>query len=196
MFLYFFSELFILNLQESLYFISRVQEATVQQERFINNAALAVQKNENQSNDNQQQSSNALRSKLKLTLKLVDKNYKLLNQITYCSQLLPEEKLIEASEAGYQAVEELQSAIDYVNNDNNWRYTNDTDNDEMSRYDVLITALQNCRQELFVFLQYIEPKEKLTNARIRVENENKDNRDEFDGDSNAGVYNPVILPWK
>lgn len=26
--------------------------------------------------------------------------------------------------------------------------------------------------------------------------ENVANRDEFDGDSDAGVYNPVVLPWK
>ena len=26
--------------------------------------------------------------------------------------------------------------------------------------------------------------------------ENVLNRDEFDGDADAGVYNPVVLPWK
>ena len=26
--------------------------------------------------------------------------------------------------------------------------------------------------------------------------ENVLNRDEFDGDSDAGVFNPVVLPWK
>ena len=26
--------------------------------------------------------------------------------------------------------------------------------------------------------------------------ENVLNRDEFDGDADAGVYNPVMLPWK
>ena len=26
--------------------------------------------------------------------------------------------------------------------------------------------------------------------------ENVANRDEFDGDSDAGVYNPVVLPWR
>lgn len=56
-------------LRESLYYISRVQEATVQQERFINKATKQ----------------DILKSKMKLTLRLVEKNYKLLDQITYCA---------------------------------------------------------------------------------------------------------------
>ena len=56
-------------LRESLYYISRVQEATVQQERFITKATQQ----------------NILKNKMKLTLRLVEKNYKLLDQITYCA---------------------------------------------------------------------------------------------------------------
>ena len=40
------------------------------------------------------------------------------------------------------------------------------------------------------------PQEKLEQARLRIERENVDNRDEFDGPSDAGLYNPVKLPWK
>ena len=56
-------------LRESLYYISRVQEATVQQERFITKATKQ----------------DVLKNKMKLTLRLVEKNYKLLDQITYCA---------------------------------------------------------------------------------------------------------------
>ena len=191
------------KLQESLYFISRVQEATVQQERYITNAY------KNQSSSS---ASKELQMKLKLTLKLVEKNYKLLDQINYCSQYIqPEEKLIDSSEAGYKAVDELQNAIDYVRNDNNWSDDDDDDDggtavvvtDQQCMY--LISSLQECREQLFIFLKYISPIEKLYVARLRVENENKQNRIEFGNandididnkNSNAGVFNPVILPWK
>jgi hypothetical protein len=56
-------------------------------------------------------------------------------------------------------------------------------------------SMQACRDDLFTFLKYMPP-EKLEAARVRVEDENVKNRDEFDGDADAGVYNPVILPWK
>ena len=56
-------------LRESLYYISRVQEATVQQERFITKATKQ----------------DTLKNKMKLTLRLVEKNYKLLDQITFCA---------------------------------------------------------------------------------------------------------------
>ena len=59
-------------LRESLYYISRVQEATVQQERFITKATKQ----------------DTLKSKMKLTLRLVEKNYKLLDQITYCAGIV------------------------------------------------------------------------------------------------------------
>lgn len=82
-------------LRESLYLISRVQEATVQQERF-------VRKSYNQQD---------LKNKMKLTLRLIEKNYKLVDQLTYCSGYLPSEHLVEATEAGNEAAE-LQSVID------------------------------------------------------------------------------------
>ena len=59
-------------LRESLYYISRVQEATVQQERFITKATKQ----------------DVLKNKMKLTLRLVEKNYKLLDQITFCAGMV------------------------------------------------------------------------------------------------------------
>jgi hypothetical protein len=174
------------KLQESLYFISRVQEATIQQERFINKLGGTQQ----------------LRSKLKLTLRLVDKNYKLLDQINYSSAFVtPKDALVEASEAGYEAVDALQSAIEFVNKDDNWKAGDDDDDDDresvtQERTLFLTTAMQTCREQLLVYTDQYMPPDKLKNARLRVEDENISNRDEFDGDEDAGVYNPVNLPWK
>lgn len=160
-------------LRESLYFISRVQEATVQQERFINRST------------HQQD----LRQKMRTTLRLIEKNYKLLDQITYCSTYVAPENLVEAALAGNEAVEKLQNAIDYVNNELKTGPLTTT------QKDYLTGELNSAREFLFVFLQFM-PRDDLNEARLRVEKENVDNRDEYDGDADAGVYNPVILPWK
>lgn len=161
------------QLRESLYLISRVQEATVQQERFVRRSS----KQED------------LKNKMKLTLRLIEKNYKLVDQITYCSNFIPSENLVEATEAGNAAAEELQSAIDYVN----FELKVGPMDDEKKEY--LISALQNTREMIFLFVDFM-PKEKLEGARDRIEEENKLNIEEFDGEEDAGVYNPVKLPWK
>mmetsp|Transcript_106051 Transcript_106051/g.216279 ORF Transcript_106051/g.216279 Transcript_106051/m.216279 type:complete len:281 (+) Transcript_106051:5451-6293(+) len=167
------------KLQESLYFISRVQEATVQQERFIRKLGGTAQ----------------LRQKLKLTLRLVDKNYKLLDQINFSSAYVtPNDMLVEASAAGYEAVDALQSAIEFVGKDQYWQQGDD-DGHASERTEFLTDAMKTCREQLLVYTDYM-PTDKLRNARFRVEDENIANRDEFDGDDDAGVYNPVNLPWK
>lgn len=127
---------------------------------------------------------------MKLTLRLIEKNYRLLDQITYASAFIdPPDALVEASEAGYDAADSLKAAIDYVRSSlGSGRLTVD-------QKDFLKTSLQVCREKLFIFLGYM-PKEKLSKARKRVEEENVLNREEFDGEANAGVYNPVVLPWK
>lgn len=162
------------KLQESLYLISRVQEATVQQERFVNKAT-------------KQQD---LKAKMKLTLKLVEKNYRLLDQINYASSFVnPKDELVTASEAGYEAVDALQGAIDFVKDNLGEGPLSD------AQRSFLTSSMQNCRENLFIFLKYM-PQDKLQAARKRVEEENVLNREEFDGDADAGVYNPVVLPWK
>ena len=160
-------------LRESLYLISRVQEATVQQERFVMKAS-----------DQQ-----ALKNKMKLTLLLIEKNYKLLDQITYCSAYVPSEHLVEAAEAGNIAAEELQGAIDFVRNDLKSGPL------EQKQKDYIIDALIATRENIFIFLDFM-PRDRLEGARARIDEENKMNIEEFDGDEDAGVYNPVVLPWK
>lgn len=161
-------------LRESLYLMSRVQEATVQQERFVNKAT----------------EQDVLKNKMKLTLRLVEKNYRLLDQITFAAEYVtPASALVDATTAGFESAEALQNAIDYVKSDLK------SGPFEKDQKEYLTSNLTECRERLFDFLSYM-PQDKLQAARKRVEEENVANRDEFDGDSDAGVYNPVVLPWK
>lgn len=162
-------------LRESLYLMSRVQEATVQQERFVNKAT----------------EQEALKNKMKLTLRLVEKNYRLLDQITFAAEYVtPSSGLVDATTAGFESAEALQNAIDYVKSSDL-----KAGPFEKEQKEYLTSNLTECRERLFDFLSYM-PQDKLQAARKRVEEENVANRDEFDGDSDAGVYNPVVLPWK
>ena len=134
-------------LRESLYLISRVQEATVQQERFVNRASQQ----------------DVLKNKMKLTLRLVEKNYKLLDQITLCANYVtPEDKVVDATTFGYEAAEALQTAIDYVNSELG---SGDFKKDQK---EYLISNLKESRERLFDFLDFM-PKDELLAARKRVE---------------------------
>ena len=136
-------------LRESLYLISRVQEATVQQERFVNRASQQ----------------DVLKNKMKLTLRLVEKNYKLLDQITLCANYVtPEDKVVDATTFGYEAAEALQTAIDYVNSD----LSSGDFKDGGQKEEYLISNLKECRERLFDFLDFM-PKDELLAARKRVE---------------------------
>ena len=160
-------------LRESLYLISRVQEATVQQERFVRKSSNGQE----------------LKNKMKLTLKLIEKNYRLVDQITFCSTYISPDNLVAASAAGNEASESLQDAIDFVRNDMQPGTLDD------KTKDYLTNLLSNAREQIFAFLDFV-PQDKLEQARKRVEQENVDNREEYDGDGTEGVYNPVVLPWK
>lgn len=167
------------KLRESLYLLSRVQESTVQLERLIKNSSTQEE----------------LKPKLKLKLKLVQASYRLQDQINYASQFVdPPEELVAATEAGNIAVSSLQDAVVFVRDELPGTGPITTEQREF-----LNEALQNTRGALFQFLDYM-PKEKLEQARKRVEVENVDNREEFDDDlaidKTTGIYNPVKLPWK
>jgi len=163
------------RLKESLYLLSRVQEATVQQERLVTNAKLQE----------------VLKEKMKVALRMADASYRIVDQIVFCSAFVKSDDLVAASGLGNEAVDSWQSAIDYVKG-----------KDKLSRGDVrddqrefLVDALRTTREKLDAFLSYM-PADRLKDARLTVEDENSKNLAEFSGDSNAGVYNPVKLPWK
>ena len=161
-------------LRESLYLICRVQEATCLQERYIQKKSPPIKK-------------------MKLTLRLVDRSYRLLDQINYISKFISSENVVVAVQVGNEAADALQDAIDFV-----YGYQKDGDAMTQDQKDFLISALQDTREKLFDFVDYLPDQKKLLEARARVEEENKLNVDEFDPDlaNDAGIYNPVELPWK
>ena len=161
-------------LRESLYLLSRVQEATCLQERYIDKKSPPIKK-------------------MKLTLRLVDKSYRLLDQINFVSKYIDPNDIVAATAVGNEAAESLQDAIDFV-----YGYQKDGDAMTVEQKDFLIAALTDTREKLFEFFRYVPDQQKLADARARVETENKLNRDEFDPDlaNDAGIYNPIELPWK
>lgn len=162
-------------LQESLYLISRVQEATVLQERYISRKSPPLQK-------------------MKLTLRLVDRSYKLLDQVTLVTQYINDTNdLVSATQVGNEAADRLQEAIDFV-----YGFKQDASAITPSQKEFVSSALRDTRDLLFDFISYLPDQSKLMNARLRVEEENKLNVDEFDPDlaNDAGIFDPVVLPWK
>lgn len=160
-------------LRESLYFICRVQEATCLQERYISKRRPPLQK-------------------IKLTLRLMDRSYRLLDQVNYVSKFMGSENVVAAVQAGNEAVSSLQDAIDFVNG-----YQKDGESMQTDQKDFLIESLTETRDKLFEFVDYLPDQKKLAEARRRVEEENKLNVEEFDPDlaNDAGIYNPIVLPW-
>ncbi|CAJ1928623.1 unnamed protein product [Cylindrotheca closterium] len=162
-------------LKESLYLICRVQEATCLQERYINKKLPPIKK-------------------MKLTLRLVDRSYRLLDQINYISKFMDPNSVVEAVQAGNEAADSLQEAIDFV-----YAYKdNDGTAMTLEQKDILIATLTSTREKLFDFVAYLPDPSKLQEARKRVEEENRLNINEYDPDlaNDAGIYNPIELPWK
>ena len=165
------------SLRESLYLLCRVQEATCLQERYIQKASPPLKK-------------------MKLTLRLVEKSYRLLDQINSVSKFINADDVVAATQVGNEAADALQDAIDFV-----YGYQKpNKDGDAMTRQqkDFLLAALTETREKLFDFFSYLPDQTKLLEARARVEEENKLNIYEFDPDlaNDQGIFNPIELPWK
>jgi len=174
------------KLRESLYLMSRVQEATVQQERFLVSQTQLTQ--------------GQLKEKMTTALKLVERSYRLLDQVNYSSNFIePADQVMEAVDAGNMAVQSLQSAMDFVKYD----LASQTDKGDdplltKDQRESLIDALRTTRTSLFQFMSYL-PTQKLEQARIRVEEENIQNRADAEAagvDPDSAVFRPVQLPWK
>jgi hypothetical protein len=167
-------------LRESLYLLCRVQEATLLQERYIQRKRPPI-------------------SKMKLTLRLVERSYRIQDQVNYVSRYIPPDHIVAATEAGNQAAESLQDAISFVNAFKNNEKEQQQEPMTSEQRAFLLEALADTRQKIFEFVDYLPDSAPLLSAWARVEQENKLNRDEFDpdlADEATGVYTPIDLPWK
>merc|ERR1719445_2101872 len=115
---------------------------------------------------------------MKLTLRLVDRSYRLLDQVNYISKFIPEDKVIVATQLGNEAAASLQDAMDFVAGYD----PNDASSMTLAQRDFLISSLTETREKLFEFVECLPDPTKVTRARERVEEENKLNKDEFDPD--------------
>eukprot|EP00448_Togula_jolla_P024354 CAMPEP_0170579920 /NCGR_PEP_ID=MMETSP0224-20130122/6238_1 /TAXON_ID=285029 /ORGANISM="Togula jolla, Strain CCCM 725" /LENGTH=254 /DNA_ID=CAMNT_0010902971 /DNA_START=60 /DNA_END=824 /DNA_ORIENTATION=- len=161
------------ELQEALYLISRVQEATAQEERLVSTGKFK----------------DVQRNKIKLALNMMENNYRLSDQIvTAAAYVEPKSSVIAASEIGKEAVDALMTAQDYFAKDLKVAALSD------DQRKFLVTAMKTCRSKLDSFLAYL-PSGEVSVARRRVEQENAKNLQEYVGES-GGIINPVPLPWQ
>jgi hypothetical protein len=163
------------TLQEALYYVSRVQEATVQQERLVSTGKFK---------DTQ-------RNNIRMALKMMLDNYKLSdNIVTASAYASPQDRVMKASEAGKEAIDVLETTRDYFAKE--LKVSGLTD--EQRKF--VVQAMQATRTKLDGFLNYM-PGDVVVKSRQQVERENDLNMKEFvTADGDKTIINPVTLPWK
>lgn len=163
------------ELQDALYLISRVQEATAQQERLVSTGKFKDMQ----------------RNNIKMALNFMLDNYKLGDQIVVASAYASTDNVFKASQAGNEAIDVLETAKEYFAKELKVSGLTDT------QRKFVVDAMSATRGKLDTFLTYM-PADVVQAARQQVEDENGMNQKEYqspDGD-NAGIMNPVTLPWK
>ncbi|CAK0860450.1 unnamed protein product [Prorocentrum cordatum] len=162
------------KLLESAYLISRVQEATVQQERLVTTGKFK---------DTQ-------RNNIKMAIKMMLDNYKLEDCIVVASATLPADRSFQASQVGKEAVESLETAKEYFSAP--LKVSGITEEQRQFIKDAMLAT----RTQLDKFLKYL-PEDVVLQARRQVEEENEANMKEFASETGeTAVLNPVQLPWK
>lgn len=162
------------KLKEALYYVSRVQEATAQQERLVTTGKFK---------DTQ-------RNNIKMALNMMLENYRLNDRIVAASAYVtPQANVLKASQAGTEAVEVLQTAQEYFAK--KLEVSGLTDDQRQ----FILTAMKSTRDKLDGFLKYM-PEDVVQAARRQVEEENAQNVKEYAGEASGGIINPVTLPWK
>mmetsp|Transcript_64025 Transcript_64025/g.113885 ORF Transcript_64025/g.113885 Transcript_64025/m.113885 type:complete len:260 (-) Transcript_64025:82-861(-) len=163
-------------LEEALYSISRVQEATVQQERLVTTGKFK----------------DVQRNSITMALNMMLQNYALNDQVITASAYVENKaQLQQVSQIGLEAVEALEQAKEYFGGG---ELKVSGISDEQRNF--IIQATTACRTKLDDFLVYM-PSKAVQAARTRVEEENALNMKEFVGqDGVTQMSNPVTLPWK
>jgi len=162
------------ELQEALYLISRVQEATVQQERLVSTGKFKDMQ----------------RNSIKMALNMMLNNYKLGDQIVVASAYAsPADNVFKASQAGKEAIDVLETAQEYFAKELKVSGLTDT------QRSFIVDAMTATRTKLDNFLKFM-PAETVQAARKQVEDENDANIKEYASEDGSPVINPVKLPWK
>ncbi|CAJ1416619.1 unnamed protein product [Effrenium voratum] len=185
------------ELENALYLISRVQEASVQQERLVTTGKFK----------------DVQRNSITMALNMMLDNYRLGDQIVTASGYVePKERVVQASQVGQEAVDVLETAKEYFGTPLKVSGLSD------DQRKFIIQAMQACREKLDRFLVSqlhqgtFLPEEVLRKARKRVEDErlgawgNELNMKEYVGEvegakvqgaaMSAGPDVGVELAWK
>lgn len=162
------------KLQEALYLISRVQEATAQQERLVTTGKFK----------------DVQRNNIRKAINMMLDNYRLGDQIVAASAYVePNTNVMKASGAGNEAIDTLETAKEYFSKDLKVAALTD----EQRKF--IVQAMQTTRLKLDNFLGFFSS-DTVRTARKRVEDENAKNMAEFVGENGTSIINPVSLPWK
>jgi len=159
------------ELEESVYMISRVQEATVQQERLVVTGKFK----------------DVQRNSIRRAVNMMIDNYKLNDQFIVAAAYIPTKDVLRASTIGNEAVEVLETAKEYFGKDLKVSALSE----DQKKF--MVDAMAAEREKIEAFLKYL-PEEVVAAARGRVEAENALNMKEYALEGQ--VINPVTLPWK
>lgn len=144
---------------EAVYLILRVQEATQQEKRLVKSGKFR----------------DLQRANVKYAIQLMLKNYAFADAVNSASALVPQSKLIEATQTGRDAIEALQNVLEYF--DASSRSLN-VETISGEKLDFVIRALEAASTRVDAFLTYLPPDE-VTKAKVVVSNENQKNLAEY-----------------
>eukprot|EP00929_Paragymnodinium_shiwhaense_P039616 TRINITY_DN20800_c0_g1_i1.p1 TRINITY_DN20800_c0_g1~~TRINITY_DN20800_c0_g1_i1.p1 ORF type:complete len:334 (-),score=86.01 TRINITY_DN20800_c0_g1_i1:429-1310(-) len=159
------------KLKDALILISRVQEATAQEERLVTTGNFK----------------DLQRNSIKMALNMMLDNYQLNDQIVLASGWADKDKVQKAKQSGDAAVETLQTALEYFAKELKVK----TLSDEQRKF--IQEAMVSCRTKLEDFLSYM-PQDQVKAARRFIEDENALIIREYK--SEGAILNPVREPWK
>ena len=135
------------ELQQALYLISRVQEATVQQERLVETGKFKDMQ----------------RNSIKMALNMMLDNYKLGDQIVVASAYVGADKALTASQAGNEAIEVLETAKEYFSKE--LKVSGLTDQQRT----FIVDAMSTTRAKLDGFVKFFPEAHKAVQIKIALD---------------------------
>jgi len=156
-------------LKSAIVAILRLQESTLQEARLITTGNFK----------------DLQRNNIKMATRMMIENTRIYDRIVKVASYVPAGKISEVNEKGRDAVEDLQSILDYF--DERTMKVNELSDDKRQ---FVVRALSSARSKLDEVLSYLPP-EKVKEARDQVIYENELNLKELPPD--VKVLNPVFM---